>query len=357
VKFGTPNSCVACHDDKDNNWAAEAVNKWYGTKRKPHFSDLLLKTREQPMLAFAEAMKFVVKAEEPAIVRATILRDYAGMSSENEDILKAVIACLKDSDPLMRHTAASAIQEWPPQLRFTLAPPLCADRLRSVRVAAAALMVDMPEKAIDEKFKVPYEKAKKEYLASLKFNADFASGQMNIGNYHLKLREVDKAIEAYEESLTIDNRFNPARMNLARIYSGQGQNDKALKLLEKVVEQEPKFWGGWYSLGLLYNELKRLPDAEAALKKSAKLSNGHPNAYANWGLSLQGLERRAEAAEAFKAGLALAPGHPNLLDKLSIVYIQMKKWQEAEKAVLQLIRQFPQNQEFRGRLNWLQQQK
>ena len=41
VKFDVPNTCneSGCHDDQSPEWAAKAVNTWYGPEREKHFSD------------------------------------------------------------------------------------------------------------------------------------------------------------------------------------------------------------------------------------------------------------------------------------------------------------------------------
>src|SRR5436190_7078860 len=42
VKYGTPNACTNCHTNKNAQWAADAIVKWYGPDRKYHFADDLI---------------------------------------------------------------------------------------------------------------------------------------------------------------------------------------------------------------------------------------------------------------------------------------------------------------------------
>ena len=42
VKYGTPNACNNCHNNKPAQWAADAITKWYGPERKYHFADDLI---------------------------------------------------------------------------------------------------------------------------------------------------------------------------------------------------------------------------------------------------------------------------------------------------------------------------
>jgi hypothetical protein len=42
VKYGTPNACNNCHNNKPAQWAADAITKWFGPERKYHFADDLI---------------------------------------------------------------------------------------------------------------------------------------------------------------------------------------------------------------------------------------------------------------------------------------------------------------------------
>ena len=42
LKYGTPNACNNCHNNKSAQWAADAVTKWYGPVRKYHFAEDLI---------------------------------------------------------------------------------------------------------------------------------------------------------------------------------------------------------------------------------------------------------------------------------------------------------------------------
>ena len=44
IAYGTPNACTTCHAAETNEWAAETMDKWYGTA-----------WRERPTIAHAFA--------------------------------------------------------------------------------------------------------------------------------------------------------------------------------------------------------------------------------------------------------------------------------------------------------------
>ena len=47
MKFGTPNACNGCHEDKSAGWAAQIVDHWFpeGRQTQPHYGTALLAGR------------------------------------------------------------------------------------------------------------------------------------------------------------------------------------------------------------------------------------------------------------------------------------------------------------------------
>lgn len=41
LKYGTPNACTGCHEDKDDKWAWSEFKKQYGEVDSIHFSEKL----------------------------------------------------------------------------------------------------------------------------------------------------------------------------------------------------------------------------------------------------------------------------------------------------------------------------
>ena len=63
-----------------------------------------------------------------------------------------------------------------------------------------------------------YKKANKEFLEGLNVNADFSSGQHQIGLYYQAVGKDELAIKSYERAVKIDKYQNRSRMNLALMY-------------------------------------------------------------------------------------------------------------------------------------------
>src|SRR5262249_22535519 len=143
-RYGTPNACNQCHQDRTAGWAADAVAKWFGPgpAQKPHFVEAIDAGRRGSAGAEALLTALVLNSAQPAIARATaltLLRDYLSPAS-----LGAVRAAMADSDPLVRAAALRAMEPLPPEDRARLGAAMLSDPLRSVRIEAARLLAGTP---------------------------------------------------------------------------------------------------------------------------------------------------------------------------------------------------------------------
>ena len=79
VKLGTPNACTNCHADRKAQWAADAVQKWYGHTPGGYqaFGEAFAAALRQAPDARSQLMKIAGDATQPAIVRASALERLA----------------------------------------------------------------------------------------------------------------------------------------------------------------------------------------------------------------------------------------------------------------------------------------
>ena len=97
--------------------------------------------------------------------------------------------------------------------------PLLDDPVRGVRITAARVLVDTDRSAIPIVYQPSWESAIDEYKQSLFQNADFPSGQFQLGQFYDLRNEQAEAIKAYLKALKIDSLMNGPRINLARLSS------------------------------------------------------------------------------------------------------------------------------------------
>src|SRR5690625_6230246 len=71
TRFGTPNSCNDCHQDKSAEWAARANEDWYGSDRAEHHSETWLLADSVGDEAVPQLSQLLQDTSQDEIVRAT----------------------------------------------------------------------------------------------------------------------------------------------------------------------------------------------------------------------------------------------------------------------------------------------
>src|SRR5690625_4470052 len=77
VEFDTPNACNDCHGEQSPQWAADAIERWYGPDRANHFSEILAKANEAGAESMHRLKQHIADTVQPDIARATAVW-YAG---------------------------------------------------------------------------------------------------------------------------------------------------------------------------------------------------------------------------------------------------------------------------------------
>ena len=334
LALDTPNACNRCHVDKTVLWSVDAMAKWFGKKKRPHYGTVLAAGRRQDPEALAELIRMAGDRLYPDIVRATALS--LASSYPDETATEALKQALSDESALLRHTAVNRLPTPDPGQRKALVGPLLYDPVRAVRIEAARSLVAAAKQGLGPSFQQPYEKALAEYIKAMERTGDFAASRHNLGNVYADQGQTDRAIGHFRKAIAIDRLFYPAKVNLAMLYNAQGQKDSAEALLREVVQEHPDLYEIKYSLGLLLAEKKAydtaviyLGDAAAGLPQRSRIQY-------NLALLLKQLNRNAQAETALHRALAVDPNNPDYLYALAVLYIEWDRPDEALKAALQL---------------------
>lgn len=304
--YDTPNACTGCHTDKSDEWAANVVIDKFGPERADHFSDHLLKGYFEDSSAFEILM---ANRGYPDIARATALGQFAN-NVVNEQQLSQLMSYLNDSSEVVRNEAVTALERIQAPTSNSMVGLKLSDASRIVRISAARYFNMTGQDAAEF---AAYKNANKEFLTSLNLNADFASGQHQIGLYYQAKGNNEAAIKSYKRSIQIDGYYNRSRMNLALLYYQQGLIKESEELYLKVIEQEPEFSYSYYMLGLLFNETGDNTKALAYLKKATETNPPNQNAFYNYALKLQEQKNYKASIATVTKGLQFFPNNERLL--------------------------------------------
>jgi len=334
ISLGSPNACTQCHADRKPEWAAAAMDKWYGPnwRDRPQYGVTLHAATKQGAKSLPSLLALANDTANSAIVRATAAR--FAQPYMRLDSLVAAQSLLLDRDPLVRIEALGLLEPFDPNVRAQNAAPLLGDPIRGVRIEAARVIADVPVSQMPANYRDAREHATNEYVVSLRQDADWPVANVNIGNLRLRQGRYEEAIAAYERALFLDARFAGAYVNLADTYRQLGRDAEGENVLRRGLSLLPRAADLHHVLGLL---LVRKGDKTAALKElaeAAKLSPDNARYAYVYAVGLHSAGKRSDALAVLREADSR---HPYDLDILGAL-ISMNREAGDVKAALRYAR-------------------
>jgi predicted CXXCH cytochrome family protein len=328
VKFGTPNACNGCHSNRDAQWAAGQVNKWYGHSPQGYqrFTAGFAAANTGAPDAQAQLRAIAADSSHPAIARATALAQLNASLS-----LDTVAAALRDRSSLIRFAALQSLAGAPPDVRLRLAAPLLSDPLKTVRIEAASLLAAVPAEQLSAEQRTAFARASTEYVASQRYNADRADARINLGTFYANRGDPARAEEELKAAVGLDPFFTPAYVNLADLYRALGRDVDGEKLLREGLRAAPKSAMLHHALGLTLVRLKRADAALAELEGATALEPGNARFAYVYAVALHSTGKPDAAIARLKKTLAAHPGDRNVLEALASFYQALGEIGEAKK--------------------------
>lgn len=325
---GAPDACTACHADRTQAWAAQAIAGWVGprTPRPPDPALAIAAGRSGAPGADSALGALATDRTQPAILRATALSLLPARPTNAS--AGAVGATLRDPEPLVRAAALRALEPLHPRNRLHAVAAL-TDPVRLVRIEAARALAPVPAQAIPEAARPAFAAAWAELLESERVAAERPEAHVNIAGLLALRGDAAGARAAFAEALRRDPGFLPALVNLANLEEGAGRPEEAERLLRRAAAAHPASPEPPHALGLALARRGQVAAALAPLAEAARLAPDQPRfAYAE-ALALNGLGRREEAIAALRAALGRAPRDRDTLVALAAMLRDGGQYAEA----------------------------
>jgi tetratricopeptide (TPR) repeat protein len=271
VTLGTPNACNDCHKDKSPQWAAAAVERWYGPTREGFqtFGEAFHSARQELPEARDLLARVVADPVTPGIARATAYADMAPYLTP--ELVAELRRGLADSDPLIRLGALRGLEGVSPDRRWALAGPLLSDPVRAVRIAATSFLAGTPTDRLSPEDRQRFERATQEYIQVQRFNADRPEARVTLGAFFAQRGETAEAEAEFQAAIKLAPRFIQAYVNLADLYRVLGHDSEAETVLRQALAIAPDDAAAHHALGLALARQHRMPEALAMLAKAAAL--------------------------------------------------------------------------------------
>ncbi len=236
---GAPDTCTACHGDRDPAWAAAEIARRFpeSDHRGPHFSTTFAAARRDPV---AEAAALMALADDPrlaGIVRATALDLLA--PATDPAVAGQTAPLLDDPDPLVRGAAAGLQRALEPAARLDSLASTLADPRRAVRIAAAKAMLGADVSGTPEAERTALGGAMAEWQASLANRLDFPETNLQIAGVALVDRNFRLAEAAFREAVALDPQLVDGWIMIARIRAASGDAAGAAAILDEALASNP----------------------------------------------------------------------------------------------------------------------
>jgi predicted CXXCH cytochrome family protein len=313
AKLGTPNACNNCHRDKTAQWAASAVELWYGPNRKglQNYAEAFHAAWAGRSDAAALLGRVAGDPGVPAFARASALTELGPhVSPANINLARAG---LSDPDPMVRIGALDMLERVPANQLWPLVSPLLSDANRGVRIRAAALLAALPTAGQPAADHEPFEHAAAEFVAAQRLNADRPEARAALGNFYARRSLTAEAEAEYQAALRLSPQYAPAAINLADLYRQLGRDGEGESVLRTAIEASPRDAGLHHALGLALTRLKRADEAISELRRAAELEPDRARYAYVFAVALHSAGRGEEAIAVLKDGLAKHPEDRDVL--------------------------------------------
>ena len=307
MKLETPNACNDCHKDKSAEWAAQAIEGWYGPNRRgfQNYADAFhaawTDTRDAPTLLATVARD----NNAPAFARASALTELNSyLSSSNIDLARKG---LSDLDPMVRIGAVDMLEGVPGTQLWPILSPLLSDNSLGVRIRAVSLLADVPPASQPDADRERFERAAAEFVSAQRLNADRPEARATLGNFYARRGLTTDAEAEYKAALRLSPQYAPAAVNLADLYGRLGKNSEGESVMRAAVALTPNDAGLHYALGLVLVRLKQSDEALEELHRAVELDPNQPRYAYVYAVGLHSAGRTGEAMAALKENLARHP--------------------------------------------------
>jgi Flp pilus assembly protein TadD len=315
-KIGTPNACNACHSDRPAEWAAGAIERWFGPQRKGFqtYAEALHAAWQGGADAARLLAAIASDPRVPAIARASALAELAPHLSR--DTLGLARAGLADAEPMVRIAAIDMLEGAPPARAWPLVAPLLTDPVGGVRLRAVALLAAVPTAEQPGPDRDRFARAAAEFVAAQRLNADRPEARTNLGAFLARQSRAPEAEAEFRAALRLSPTFAPAAVNLADLYRQLGRDADGEEILRAALQVSPRNAALHHALGLVLVRLKQEDAALAELGMASQLEPGHERYAYVHAVALHSSGRRGDALTLMKATLTRHPGSREVLSAL-----------------------------------------
>jgi len=143
--------------------------------------------------------------------------------------------------------------------------------------------------------------------------------------------------------------FQRNHLSLGSVFFQRGYYDQAEASFRRALDDDPSNAEALYGVGSVYLQQEKNAEAQKTFERVVEMRSNYPDtlpsAWNNLGLLAAKDGRTAEAVEHFQKALQLSPDYLIALENLGNAYRQLKRWEDARKALEHAVAVGPQDPE------------
>ncbi|MGY4318227.1 tetratricopeptide repeat protein [Bradyrhizobium sp. JR3.5] len=316
LTLGTPNACNDCHRDKPAQWAASAVEQWFGPNRRGYQTFGAAFQAARTDQADAAALLGIIAADKnaPVVARASALSELGPwVSPANVNFARSG---LSDPDPMVRIGALDMLTNVPAPQIWPLVSPLLADPVRGVRIRAVALLANVPVARQPQGDRTHFDQAAADFVAAQLANAERPEARTTLANFLAQRGQSAEAEAEYKAALRLSPLYTTAAINLVDLYRQLGRDKDGEAVLRSAIVVAPRDAAVHYALGLTLTRLKRTDEALAAFQRATELEPASSQYAYVHAVALHSSGRAGEAVAVLTEALKSHPNDRSILSAL-----------------------------------------
>lgn len=283
-KYGAPNACNECHDDRTPEWAAAAMDAWYGdTARRSKslkLADTMYGAASGDRAVLADLAALAVDRSWGAPLRASavqfLTRFARGQSKGanggrlsqtsfedaqaaprrkplatvstpvppvtfDRQTVNALIGAASDPEPIVRAQAAAALSLAEDDRAVVALAARLVDPSRVVRTMAAEALLDRGVTTLSGQAGMALAKAQDELASRLDTFPDLVADQLKLGWLELKRQREPASRSALQRVLALEPENLLARVWLGVLAAQGGRYDEAIDEWRQIRKKQPNY--------------------------------------------------------------------------------------------------------------------
>jgi len=346
IVMGSPNACNQCHQDRDAQWALDAMRDWgvHYRDTSSHIARAFQRLEMGDRGAVPALAELASDPTAPPVWRATAIE--AVTQGGGREALQVVTTVLYDDDPILRSSTVRSLDFLPLNQRYQLLQPLIEDEVTTVRMDVAMALAGVPLDQLSPEQAGQLDKLFSEYLLIQQEHADMPESQLQSGVFFSQRGDMPAAEAAYREATRLNPLLVPAYLNLADVLRSQDKDDEARKVLLPVLDFAPDSGDTLHALGLLETRSGQPDKALEYLGRAAALETTGSRHRFVYAIALHDLGKPRKAISQLQALLRQLPRSEDILLALANYNAELGQLDQARAYARTLTEIAPRNQNY-----------